>query len=149
VIEPNMAAKIHDEASSAVLEASAEYEAAIMSGDIAERALARERYDAASSDYSKTLAHLVKARRAHSRDFLSALADPTVACDPQSTVLASIAAHAAARPASAGLDVYRPTSHLYVAPYDGPADRRSYSYSDAGNGSAQRRFGGMPLTAAH
>jgi len=63
----------------------AEYEAAIMSGDIAERALAKERYDAASSDYSATLAHLVETRR--------------------TAVLASIAEYAAAPQASAGWSI--------------------------------------------
>jgi hypothetical protein len=140
-----MAAKLHEEASSAFLEATADYEAAVMSGAAAERSLATERYAAASAEYSATLAQLHKARRLHSRTFLSALADPSVGCDPQSMVLASIVAYAAARPASAGLEVRRAVGHLYLASNNSAPDTRHYA--DIDQGTADRPFG-FPLTAA-
>jgi len=140
-----MAAKLHDEASSAFLEATADYEAAVMSGGAKERSLATERYAAASSQYSATLAQLLKARRLHSRTFLNALADPSVGCDPQSMVLASIVAYAAARPASAGLEVRRVSGHLYLASNTTAPETRRHAV--IGQGSADRPFG-FPLTVA-
>ena len=145
VIDPETAAKLHEEASSGLLQATAEYEAAVMSGEATERARATERYTAAREEYSASLDQLLKTRRQHSRTFLSALADPSVGCDARSMVLASIVAYAAALPASAGLEVRRAAGHLYLAS-DNPAAGVRH-YSDVGQSSADRRYG-FPLTAA-
>lgn len=143
--DPEMAAKFHEEASSVFLKATADYEAAVMSGEATERSLATERYAAASAEYSATLAQLLKARRLNSRTLVSALADPSVGCDPQSIVLASIVAYAAARPASAGFEVRRVSGHLYLA--SSRSDPGIRGYTEIGQGSVERPFG-FPLTAA-
>jgi hypothetical protein len=61
----------HEAACVAYLQASAEYEAAIMSGP--DRGETATRYAVASLDYSRTLQALVRSRRP---DFLALLADP-------------------------------------------------------------------------
>ncbi len=142
-----MAAKLHAEAAAALLEAIVELEGALMASDPDARRRAGEWYDETRLYEARCLTELVRARRAHARPLLSVLADPTVSCDPDSSVLASIIDYAAAKPASAGLDVRRATGELYTdvrAPISGPAWS---TFAGASDGSADRRFG-FPLTAS-
>jgi hypothetical protein len=142
-----MAAKLHAEAAAVLLEATVELEGALMDADADARRRASERYDAARLHEARCLTDLVRTRRTHARPLLSVLADPTVSCDPDSSVLASIIDFAAAMPASAGLDVRRAGGDLYVSPGDAGSRRRWPVFAAPIGGSADRRFG-FPLTAS-
>ncbi len=142
-----MAAKLHAEAAAALLEATVELEGALMAADPDARRRAGERYDETRQHEACCLTELVRARRAHARPLLSVLADPTVSCDPDSSVLASIIDYAAAKPASAGLDVRRATGELYPDVRATISGRAWATFAGAPGGSADRRFG-FPLTAS-
>src|SRR4051794_22309692 len=96
---------LHDEAASEYLAASSAYEAAVGSGDPERTKRAFEQLKAAEDSYSHTLRDLVSARQRGERTFEALLRDPTSQVDRFAVVLASIVAHAAALPASAGLSV--------------------------------------------
>lgn len=142
-----MAAKLHAEAAAALVEATVELEGALMAPDPAVRRRAGERYDEARLHEARCLTELVRIRRAHARPLLSVLADPTVSCDPGSSILASIIDYAAAKPASAGLDVRRATGNLFTDPGTAASRRAWPSLVAPLGGSANRRFG-FPLTAS-
>jgi hypothetical protein len=146
-VDLSMAAKLHAESAAALVEATVELEGALMAPNPDVRRRAGERYDEARLHEARCLTDLVRTRRAHARPLLSVLADPTVRCDPDSSVLASIIDYAAAKPASAGLDVRRATGDLYTDP-GAAASRCAWpSFAAASGGSADRRFG-FPLTAS-
>jgi hypothetical protein len=140
-----MAAKLHEEASAVLLEATSDFEGAIMMGDATERARVAERYASARAEYAATMAQLARARRENTREALSVLADPMMSCDPNGEVLASIVEFAAAQPASAGLDVRRASRRVYQ-PVDSHVAAQ-HTYTRASHATGDRRFG-FPLTAA-
>lgn len=96
----------HAEAAAAFATASDAYEAALQRHDEIARKAAHERLREASDEVSRTLSALVEARRATVPSFEVLLTDPTIQPDPDSVVLksmlASIEAYRAAKPASAG-----------------------------------------------
>lgn len=147
VVDLSMAIKLHAEAAAALLEATVALEGALMAPEPDVRRRAGERYNEVRLHEARCLTELVRTRRAHARPLLSVLADPAVTCDADSSVLASIIDYAAAKPASAGLDVRRATGDLYSNPGAAASRRVWTSFGAPSGGSADRRFG-FPLTAS-
>lgn len=100
-----IAHKLYDEAAAAYLEASAAYEAALMSTGAPRDSAEALRYRRAGDDSACALQALVRARKAHAPSFEALLTDPAVQVDPHGETLESILSYDAAPPASAGLPV--------------------------------------------
>jgi hypothetical protein len=89
--------------------ATSAFEAALLSGDPDRIAAAREDLRAQQGSYAQARMDAVAGRRLLP-SFEDLLASPTVQADPQSLILASIVAYAAAQPASAAMPAPRFTA---------------------------------------
>lgn len=146
-MELAMAAKLHAEAAAALLEATVQLEGALMMSAPDGRRRAGERYDEARLREAQSLTELVRTRRAQARPLLSILADPTMSCDADASVLASIVDYAAATPASAGVELRRTTTGVFADVRAKVTGGTWSTIAGAAAGSADRRYG-FPLTAS-
>lgn len=80
--------------------ASADYESALLAGDADRAAKASDSLREANANYANRLVDRVRSERRALPDFEALLSDPTFPADPESLVLASIVAYAAAEPAT-------------------------------------------------
>ena len=141
--DATIAAKAHDAAAVAYVEARAAYEAVVMGGDIDARAAARARMDAAASVYTETLTAVVAARKAAMPSFEALLADPAMQLDADSMILASIVEYSSAKPATAA----RPAASSVPASSPTTQPRR-YDLLNAGGLSSFLSDTADALTAA-
>lgn len=100
-----IAQKLYDEAAAAYIEASGDYEAAVMSTGAPRESEVAVRYRDAAEESARALQQLVRARKAQVPSFEALLTDPAVQVDPSGDILSSILMYTTAAPASAGLPV--------------------------------------------
>lgn len=100
-----IAQKLYDEAAAAYIQASGDYEAAVMSTGASRASDVATRYREAGDESAQALQRLVRARKAQAPSFEALLTDPAVQVDPAGDILSSITMYSSAAPASAGLPV--------------------------------------------
>lgn len=128
-----IAQKFYDEAAAAYVEASAAYEAAMMSTGAPRGSEVACRYRQAGDDSARALQALVRARKAQAPSFEALLTDPAMQIDPHSEILDSIMSYTSAAPASAGMPVAGATIYELSAR---PARANASACRAAGTGTA-------------